>query len=295
MTHACPPATDDSPMRRAVLGFYTYLEFFAIAVLLLPAFAIVALIHRSTDPTMRARGRMMRFFGRFTSSVTPMWRFSVDGDAPADIATRGYVVISNHESTADPFLLTHLPFDMRFIAKEELFRLPLIGWLMRLSGDIPLRRGDGASVRAMLEACRTTLRHGLSVFIFPEGTRSPDGSLLPFKDGAFSLAIETGAPLLPLALAGTRSCRPKGSLWFGQARARVRVLQPIPTEGLTLADLPALKERARRMMEAALTDVRVRAAQPSGVIAPIAAAAPPPSLVTHADDSAEPRSARHAR
>lgn len=243
-------------MRRALFGLYTYLEFFALGVVLLPAFAVVALIHRDRDPANRARGRMMRFYGWLTSSLTPIWRFSVSGTPPHDIDRAGYVAISNHESTADPFLLTHLPFDLRFIAKDSIFRLPLIGWLMRLCGDIPLKRGDAGSVREMFQKCRETLAAGCSVMIFPEGTRSPDGSMLPFKDGAFQLAIETQRPLLPMALAGTKQCRPKGSLWFGRARARVTVLPPISTVGLTLQDLPRLREQAREQIQRAANQLR---------------------------------------
>ena len=243
-------------MRRAILGLYTYVEFFALGVLLLPAFALVALVKRDRDPANRARGRMMRFYGWLSSSITPIWRFSVSGTPPADIASQGYVAISNHESTADPFLLTHLPFDLRFIAKDSIFRLPLIGWLMKLCGDIPIKRGDAGSVRVMFEKCRETLRAGCSVMIFPEGTRSPDGTLLPFKDGAFQLAIETQRPLLPMALAGTKQCRPKGSLWFGRARARVVVLPPISTTGLTLDDLPRLRDEAREQIQRAAIQLR---------------------------------------
>jgi 1-acyl-sn-glycerol-3-phosphate acyltransferase len=198
----------------------------------------------------------MRRFGRTTSSLSPVWSFSVDGEAPRDVLSRGYVVVANHESTADPFLLSFLPWDMRWIAKEEIFRLPLIGWLMRCSGDISLKRGDRGSVVPMMDECRSTLRAGCPVMIFPEGTRSPDGNLLPFKDGAFQLAIEAGVPILPVVIAGTRNCRPKGSKWFGKARAHARVLAPISTEGLTLSDVAMLRERTRDTMRQALPEVR---------------------------------------
>ncbi len=242
-------------MSRAFFGFYTYLEFFLTALLLLPVFALVALFTRS-DPTRRARGRMLRRFGRITSRMTPMWRFKVEGAPPADILERAYVVVSNHESTADPFLLSFLPWDMRWVAKESLFKAPVVGWLMRLGGDIALKRGKRESVEAMLEECRQMLRAGMPVMLFPEGTRTMDGRLLPFKDGAFQLAIETQVPVLPLVLAGSRECRPKGSLWFGWARARVRVLEPVPTAGLTAADLPVLREKVRDRIAQAAAELR---------------------------------------
>jgi 1-acyl-sn-glycerol-3-phosphate acyltransferase len=85
--------------------------------------------------------------------------------------------------------------------------------------------------------------------IFPEGTRSRTRELLPFRDGAFRLAVETGCPILPMAVAGTRGALRKGSLVFGRADAEVRVLEPIPTAGLTLADVPALRERVRSLID----------------------------------------------
>jgi 1-acyl-sn-glycerol-3-phosphate acyltransferase len=248
-------------MRRALLGLYTYIEFFLAALAFAPLLGLVALLYRR-DPACRIRGRWMRRFGRFTSALTPLWRFSVRGDAPPGIREgQAYVVVANHESTADPFLLSWLPWDMRWVAKEELFRLPLIGFLMRSGGDIPLRRGARESVADMLGACRETLACGVPVMMFPEGTRSPDGRLLPFKDGAFQLAIEAGVPVLPVALAGTRSCRPKGSLWFGDARAVAHALPPIPTAGLGPEDVAALREQARTAIACAVEELR---AEPGG-------------------------------
>ena len=240
---------------RFLLGTLTYLVFFLSGLLLLPAFLVTALVHRG-DPGCRRRGRMMRRFGRLNSALTPFWRFSVCGDGPADIRERPYVVVANHESTADPFLLSLLPWDMRWVAKQELFRLPVVGWLMRLGGDIPLRRGERDSVVQMLSECRRTLESGVPVMLFPEGTRSPDGRLLPFKDGAFGLAIKAGVPVLPLATAGTRQCRAKGSLGFGFARAQVRVLAPVDTRGMTLEDLPKLREEVRERIAKARAELR---------------------------------------
>jgi 1-acyl-sn-glycerol-3-phosphate acyltransferase len=249
-------------MTSVALGAYTYAEFFGCAVLILPAMGVARLLHRN-DPTLRIPGRWMRRFGRLTSGLTPVWRFSVDGEPPDDILRRGYVVIANHESTADPFLLSWLPWDMRWVAKEELFRLPLLGWLMRLGGDIPIRRGERDSVSRMMDECKRTIANGLPIMMFPEGTRSPDGTLLPFKDGAFELAIACQVPILPVALAGTKQCRPKGSLWFGHARAHARVLAPIDTTGLAAADMPALKQAARDAISQALPSVRSLVADPA--------------------------------
>ena len=237
-------------MRNVLHGSYAYLELGACMVAWLPLLAVAYLRHRH-DPVPRIEGRWMRRFARVTTRLSGMWRFSVEGEAPADIGTHAYVVVANHVSTADPFLLSFLPWDMRWVAKEELFRIPLTGWLLRLSGDIPLRRGNGESVKEMMAMCRATLAAGLPVMLFPEGTRSPDGSLRCFKDGAFRLAIETQVPVLPIAIEGTRDCRPKGSWWFGRARAKARILSPVPTCGLGAGDVARLREAVRGQIAAA--------------------------------------------
>lgn len=248
-------------MRRALtplLGIYAYIAFASLLLIFLPLVALAWVFHRG-DPTHRIQGRWVRRLGKACGRpLNPFWKFKVEGDAPAGIDSKGYVVVSNHESSADVFLLSRLPWDMRWVAKEELFRTPVSGWIMRLGGDIPLRRGRGGSVRAMLEACRTTLQGGLSVMLFPEGTRSEDGELLPFRDGAFELAVTTQVPVQPIAVSGARRCRPKGSLWFGWAHATARILPAISTEGMTLEDVPELRDRVRDQIAEAVAKLRER-------------------------------------
>ncbi len=234
---------------------YAYAEFLGCALGFLPPMAASALLHRG-DPTHRLPGRWMRRFGRTSSRLSLTWDFSWDGTPPDDILRRAYVVVSNHESNADPFLISHLPWDMRWIAKEEIFKLPLIGLLMRASGDIKLRRGDRSSISEMMKACRATLDAGLPIMMFPEGTRSKDGTLLPFKDGAFELAIQAGVPILPLALTGTRDCMRKGAMAIGKARGKVRVLPAIDTRGMTRADVGSLRDRTRAVIATAAEELR---------------------------------------
>jgi 1-acyl-sn-glycerol-3-phosphate acyltransferase len=244
-----------SAQKHAALGLYTYVEFGATVLAFLPIMGASWLRHRG-DPTQRMPGRWMRRLGWVSSALTPLWKFRTEGAAPADIDHKAYVVVANHESAADPFLLCWLSWDMRWVAKEELFKLPLLGWTFKFSGDIPLRRGDGDSVKTMLQACRDAIDGGISVMMFPEGTRSKTGQLLPFRDGAFRLAIEAQVPVLPLAILGTRDCLQKHSKWLGNATAAVRVLEPIPTVGMTLDDLPRLRDQARATIQAAVDEMR---------------------------------------
>jgi 1-acyl-sn-glycerol-3-phosphate acyltransferase len=240
-----------------VAGVWAYAEFGAVILAMLPFMAVASWRHRD-DPTQRVPGRWLRRIGRVSSRISTLWKFDIEGPRPPDIDTTGYVVVANHLSQADPFLLSFLPWDMRWVAKQDLFDQPISGWAMRLGGDIPLSRGEGESVRACLAECERALRGGISVMMFPEGTRSPDGELLPFKDGAFDLAIRAGVPVLPIALSGTRAMRPKHSRWFGKAHARATILAPISTAGMTEADIPALRDRTRAEIAKALPELGAR-------------------------------------
>jgi 1-acyl-sn-glycerol-3-phosphate acyltransferase len=203
-----------------------------------------------TGPFDRGRyivGYVFRRIGPAMATLNPLWRFRYSGTMPQN-PRHPYVVVSNHESFADILLISHLPWEMKWLSKAELFRIPIMGWMMWLAGDIPVKRGFGPSAVEAMERCRKALRQRVSVMIFPEGTRSKTAELLPFKDGAFRLAIEAGVPILPLALSGTGTALPKHGWRFGRAAAHLRVLEPVDTAGLTLADVPALKARIRDLI-----------------------------------------------
>jgi 1-acyl-sn-glycerol-3-phosphate acyltransferase len=191
------------------------------------------------------------------ATVNPYWSFRRAG-VHVEHPRHPYVIVANHESFADILLISHLPFEMKWLSKIEILKIPLIGWMMRMAGDIPIKRGFGPSAVEAMERCRASLRNRVSVIFFPEGTRSPDGRMLPFKDGAFRLALEAGVPILPLAVAGTGTALPKHDWRFSRARAVVEVLPPIDTAGLTLDDLPELKARVRATIETARDALRAR-------------------------------------
>jgi 1-acyl-sn-glycerol-3-phosphate acyltransferase len=231
------------------IALYSYAEFGVVASSFLPR-VLLARACEGRDPTHRLPGRLLRRMARTIVAGSPLWRFSIEGKAPSDIGHRPYVVVANHASIADPFLLAHLPWDMRFVAKQELFALPLLGWLLKLGGDIPVRRGDERSAQEMLAACRATLARGLSVMIFPEGTRSRNGEVGRFKRGAFEVAVAAQVPILPIALHGTERCVGKGGL--SRATARAQILAPIETAGCSPEDVPALAELTRSHVADAL-------------------------------------------
>jgi 1-acyl-sn-glycerol-3-phosphate acyltransferase len=141
---------------------------------------------------------------------------------------------------------------MKFLSKKSIFQIPLLGWQMRIAGDVPIVRGDRESVQAAMRLLRDRLDRRLSVVFFPEGTRSPDGSLGEFREGAFRLAIEAGVAILPLAIYGASSSLPKYSVVFHPSVTTLTVLSPEPTVGMTVADAPALAAKVRGRIAAAI-------------------------------------------
>jgi 1-acyl-sn-glycerol-3-phosphate acyltransferase len=210
--------------------------------------SLVWLVTAPFDPGRYAAGRAFRHLAVFATRLNPYWRFTTSGWRVSD-PRRPYVAVSNHESYADIFLISHLPWEMKWMSKSTIFKIPVMGWMMRMAGDISVNRHRRDSTVAAVAACRDRLAKRVTVMIFPEGTRSKGSELLPFRDGAFRLAIEAGVPILPIVVAGTRHAMAKGSFRFQRALAMCRVLEPVETTGMTLDDLPALRERVRALID----------------------------------------------
>ena len=156
------------------------------------------------------------------------------------------VLMSNHQSALDiGALILSFPNSWRFVAKRELQWIPFLGWVLALSDQIMIDRGNRTKSIASLRKAAERVRGGVNVIIFPEGTRSPTGELTAFKSGGFHLAIEAGVPVLPATVSGSRQLTPTRSLRVESGTIKVTYGLPIPTEGLAIADRQALKERVR--------------------------------------------------
>ena len=152
----------------------------------------------------------------------------------------------NHQSAMDiPVLFVNLPVQFRFVAKRSLFHLPFLGWHLRRSGHIPVDRGRPRQSLKSLEQAAERIRAGSSVVLFPEGHRSRDGQMLPFKTGSFHLAILAGVPIVPITLNGTRQVLKPDTYHVRSGQTEMIVHPPIPTSGLTPKDADALRERVR--------------------------------------------------
>jgi 1-acyl-sn-glycerol-3-phosphate acyltransferase len=192
--------------------------------------------------------RVARAWGRFLLAVSGV-RVHVEGLEHID-PNGSYVFVSNHLSYMDtPVVLSHVPVQFRFLAKRGLFQIPLLGTHLSQAGHIPVPREDPrAAVKTMQVAAETIANKKISLLIFPEGGRSHDGKLRPFKEGAVYIAIKAGVPIVPMTLIGTREVLPFGSGVVLPGKVTLRVLPPIDTAALTLKDRGRVTEEIRELI-----------------------------------------------
>jgi 1-acyl-sn-glycerol-3-phosphate acyltransferase len=160
-----------------------------------------------------------------------------------------YIFAANHQSQFDIFVLQgYLGWDFRWLAKLELFKIPVFGQAMQLAGYIPVDRAHGRKALKSLDQAARRIADGASVVIFPEGTRSQDGQLGRFKAGAMVLAIKAGVPVVPVAIVGTHQVLPKGRLLVRPGQVEIRLGEPIPTSEYTVKQKQELADRLQGMV-----------------------------------------------
>ncbi|HTB10873.1 MAG TPA: lysophospholipid acyltransferase family protein [Bryobacteraceae bacterium] len=215
-------------------------------------FGVISLVASPFDRSGEFMMKTARRWARLLLAIAGV-RVKVEG---LEKLTPGasYVFASNHLSYMDtPVILTHIRADFRFMAKSGLFKIPLLGTHLGQAGHIPVPRGDPrAAVKTMTLAADSIRSRNISILIFPEGGRSNDGELHPFKDGAAYIAIKAGVPVVPLAISGTREILAMHSATFHRGSVTVRVGDPISTDGLTLHDRKTVTETARECVVAML-------------------------------------------
>ena len=207
------------------------------------------------DPNRAISDAYLRTIARVLVSLNPSWRIDVEGRE--HLETGGpYVLVVNHQSLFDLMVTGFLHHPAKYLGKAAVFGVPVFGWALKIAGEVPVHRGDRTSGSQALFELRRWLRRGVSVCLFPEGTRSTDGKIAPFKLGAFNLAIQTHCPIAPIVLSGANDLLPKHSFVFKRdAHIKMRVLPPVPTLGLDSSDAPELAERIRGSMAAALDEM----------------------------------------
>jgi 1-acyl-sn-glycerol-3-phosphate acyltransferase len=218
------------------MNFRTLL-FFLILVPIMFFGLSFALVMNLVDRSGDSFHRLAAWWGRFSARLFGI-RIEVIGRENYD-SEKNYLVLSNHAGMADiPLLLGSMDLNLRFVAKEELGKIPIFGWSMKQAGYVLIKRGQNReALKSLLDAAEV-LKRGRSVHIFPEGTRSATGELLPFKRGAFLVAQKGGKPVLPVTIVGTNMITPKKSLKIFGGQIRLVISPPLdPSEFKSIEEL----------------------------------------------------------
>ena len=220
--------------------FYIFL-WVVLSTLVLGILAIILSFFCRTGNSIH---RIARIWGRGILLVSRV-RVSVKGLSQIDPA-RSYIYMSNHQSNFDiPVLLAHLPVQFRWLAKAELFKIPIFSRAMRGAGYVRIDRFNRESAIQSIKEAAAKMKDGVSVMIFPEGTRSHDGSIRPFKKGGFVMAVDTGVPIVPVILRGTLPIMDKNSWRINAGEVSLQIEKPIDTTGYTRETKDVLIETVR--------------------------------------------------
>jgi 1-acyl-sn-glycerol-3-phosphate acyltransferase len=238
---------------QALVSCYFWFSLFFISGILFPFSLLLWCTSVLFD---RRRYLLHQFTCRWSDiilGINPYWKITVEGRDKIDPKTV-YVMVSNHQSGADILVLFKLHRHFKWVAKKGLFLIPFIGWNMWLNGYISIERTRGRSKLQMMDKAADSIRAENSVILFPEGTRSRDGQLQPYKTGAFRLALETRSPILPVVLKETHLAIKKGGLMIHKNdRIKLVVLDPIPYDSFKHLDSKELAhfvfEQTRKELE----------------------------------------------
>jgi len=193
-------------------------------------------------------GKLIKMWARWVIWSTGI-QYEIDGLDNLNL-DKQYIFMSNHESALDIVLgVAAIPFNIVFLAKKELFKVPIFGWAMNSSGMIKIdRENPEMSRKSVSEAVETLMHSSFSTLIYPEGTRSNGEELLPFKKGGFILAIRTQLPVVPITILGSGNVLPKGTLAIKKSHIKMIIDNPIPTLGMDINDKDQLLQDCRNII-----------------------------------------------
>ncbi|MFO8049994.1 MAG: lysophospholipid acyltransferase family protein [Desulfosudaceae bacterium] len=239
-------------MKRLARIFYVVYRpfFFLFLILNTIVLGIVTILGSYLDPTGRRVHYIGKFWARMNLRLSGVRVKLVNRQAIKP--GRSYIVMSNHQSHYDVWaLIAFMPLQLRWVMKIELRRIPIFGLGCERMGHIYIDRGNPERAYKSLEVAAEKIRGGASVVFFPEGTRSPDGQLLPFKKGGFNIALSAGVPILPITIRGSRQVLPRGSAAIRPGTIEMIIHEPVSLEGYSKDNREELMERVRQTIASA--------------------------------------------
>ena len=226
-----------------------------VGVLATVAGAASALVLALINPSSPAIEKVIQWWSK-TWLIASGTELTIEGRENVD-EERSYVVVANHLSTLDImvcFVAVEIP--IRYLAKKELFRIPLLAQAMRAIGIVEVDRAARSSIHnAVNQQAQKLIEHNRSLIIYAEGTRSRDGVMKPFKKGAFTMAITSGLPILPVSIHGSYEAAVPGKPWFRGGPVTVIIDPAIPTDGMTQSDADSLRDQTREIIARRVTDL----------------------------------------
>lgn len=234
---------------RALLGLF-------VVVVSVPPYAVFLLILVAMGLPRKTQTTFLRFWQKIVNFSLGI-RYQIIGSENFDPKTPA-LVVSNHQSLLDiPAAFAALPnCNLRMVAKRELYQIPFFGWALKGLEFVPIDRGNRSSGREATEKISERIRSGIHVWVAPEGTRSEDGALAPFKKGSFAVAIEAQIPIQPIFVENSREALPKKSLFARSGTViRVRVMKPVPTLGWTLERRGELAQFVRTLIQDQISQI----------------------------------------
>jgi len=240
----------------ATISILLWIYFVISSVILTPIGLIIWLFTVLFDKNLRLLHLFSCFWGAQYIWIIPYWSLKIY-DRYKFAKKKQYIMISNHQSLADIVVIYSLFKHFRWTSKIENFRLPFVGWVLSMNRSIKIYRGASDAYKKFEEQAKKAIKNGNSIMVFPEGTRSKDGRMGRFKEGAFRLALETKTDILPMVLDGTSKAIPKsGWILTGREKMILKVLDPVPYkdfEHLSIRETAAL---TWMKIEKALVEIR---------------------------------------
>jgi len=235
-------------MKQSIQSVIIWIVGIALTVLLFFVMAFFSIILYPFDRKRKIVHAQCFWWADAVTALNPYWKVTVSGLENIDHYKK-YVVVSNHQSLADIILMYKTRMQFKWVAKDSLFKIPILGWNMRLARHIRLERGDFSSIKRVYREASQWLRNGVSVVFFPEGTRSDNQEMGTFQNGAFKLAIKEKVPILPIKIEGTKDAIPKGS-WRLTTKITcvIKVLAPIDTSGYLAHDFVRLRDQTKAQL-----------------------------------------------
>ena len=235
-----------------LFSIYMWLYYSLLFILFFLLISLTFLLTFPFDPFRRIPNRVLSWMAWCMMHPSPSWQIQIEHTELLN-KTTPTIYVCNHESFLDIPLIYQLPIRMKWVVKHSMTYIPIMGWLVRLTGQLTINRSKKSALKKLNNLVQP-LKSGIPVMLFPEGTRSLDGSLQPFKNGAFLLAMEHGFPIQPLVIEGAfEVLRSGSSLFQPKAYFLLRVLPSVdPKE---FASMSELKQTVQRNMSDALTEL----------------------------------------